>query len=250
MEPEIDSKVPAPSARDRQLLLSDWNNTTVPYAERACIHELFAEQVARTPEAPAIVFCDRTWTYRELNAAADALADRLRAAGVTPGTIVAISLHRSLELMATLLAVFKAGGAYLPLDPSYPMERLAYMIGDARPTVIVVSEKTAPLFANVTAPLLRVDAPDSIAPEIPKPLGAKSTDAAYVLYTSGSTGKPKGVVITHRNVSNFFTAMDGVIGAESGVWLAVTSINFDISVFELFWTLTRGFCVVLQEESQ
>jgi len=246
-------KLPLLTEPERTQLLDEWNNTTVPFAENTCVHQFFEAQTVRTPDAIAVVFCDQQWTYRELDAHADALAARLRSAGVGPGAFVAICLNRSLELMAALLAVLKAGGAYLPLDPSYPAERLTFMIEDAKPAVIIVSKQTAELFALPGPQLFRVDGPEEETNADPLHkihVPPESRDAAYVLYTSGSTGKPKGVVVTHRNVSNFFTAMDAVIGTEPGVWLAVTSINFDISVFELFWTLARGFRVILQEEGQ
>ena len=250
--------LPLLTAQERHQLLDQWNDTSIPFAENTCIHEFFEEQAARTPDAVAVVFCDHQWTYRELNAQAEILARRLRSAGVGPGTFVAICLNRSLELMATLLAVFKAGGAYLPLDPAYPAERLTFMIEDAKPAVIVVSKQTADLFTLPTLPKQRLFWVDSAGDKAgpgpdaihKSPIPPQSSDAAYVLYTSGSTGKPKGVIVTHRNVSNFFTAMDAVVGTEAGVWLAVTSINFDISVFELFWTLARGFRIILQEEGQ
>jgi len=245
--------LPVLTEKERHQLLDEWNDTATPFAENTRIHEFFEEQAARNPEAVAVVFCDQQWTYRELNAKAEALARRLESAGVGPGAFVAICLNRSLELMATLLAVFKAGGAYLPLDPSYPVERLTFMIEDAKPAVIVVSKQTAELFPLPEQRLFWVDGAEVEAGDGAVPgdsTRSQSSDAAYVLYTSGSTGKPKGVVVTHRNVSNFFTAMDGVIGTEPGVWLAVTSVNFDISVFELFWTLTRGFRIILQEEGQ
>ena len=245
-------RLPILTETERSLLLTDWNKTAVPFEEK-CIHEFFEEQAARHPEAIAVTFCDQSWTYRELNDQAGIVADRLRARGVGPGTFVAICLNRSLELMATLFGVLKAGGAYLPLDPAYPAERLAFMIEDTQPAVTVVSKQTADVFPKEAKNLLWID--DAREPEIAdagaQPTArARCSDAAYVLYTSGSTGKPKGVVITHRNVSNFFTAMDGVIGTDPGVWLAVTSISFDISVFELFWTMARGFRIVLQEEGQ
>ncbi len=245
--------LPLLTESERHLLLDSWNDTDVPFAEDICIHEFFQAQVARTPDAVAVVFRDEQWTYRELDAHAETLAARLRSAGVGPGAFVALCLDRSLELMATLLAIFKAGGAYLPLDPAYPADRLAFMIEDAKPAVIVVSKQTAGLFTLPGQRLFRIDETEDQAAQLESARTSGSTnssDAAYVLYTSGSTGKPKGVVVTHRNVSNFFTAMDAVIGTEPGTWLAVTSINFDISVFELFWTLARGFRLILQEEVQ
>jgi amino acid adenylation domain-containing protein len=244
-------KLPVLTTEERRRLLHEWNDTATLFAADKCIHDFFAEQVARTPDAVAVVFLDQQWTYRELDERAEMLARRLKSAGVGPGSFVAICLSRSLELMAALLAVFKAGGAYLPLDPTYPTERLAFMIADAKPAVIVVSQKTESLFAGADTPLFFVEEGEKeSAAKNPATDKVQSSDAAYVLYTSGSTGKPKGVVITHRNVSNFFTAMDGVIGTTTGVWLAVTSISFDISVLELFWTLARGFRVILQEEGQ
>ena len=226
--------LPVLTTKEKNLLLNEWNNTSTPFAEKTCIHEFFEAQVERTPDAVAVIFCNRLWTYRELNAEAEIVAGKLKKAGVGPGTFVAICINRSLELMATLLAVFKSGGAYVPLDPAYPIERLAFMIEDAKPAVIVVSRQTASLFPQAGPRLLRID--ENSTQPIPKTTPddrhpSQTSDPAYVLYTSGSTGKPKGVVVTHRNVSNFFTAMDAVIGTETGVWLAVTSINFDISRF-------------------
>jgi amino acid adenylation domain-containing protein len=256
MAAKPDSQVgnlPMLTATERTQLLDKWNDTSVPFAENTCIHQFFEEQVARTPEAVAVVFCDQQWTYRELNTQAEALAASLRSSGVAPGSFVAICLNRSLELMAMLFAVFKAGAAYIPLDPSYPAERLTFMIDDAKPTVIVVSKETENLFPLPGQRLFHVDGAGNQNGHIAQhktPVPQESSDAAYVLYTSGSTGKPKGVIVTHRNVSNFFTAMDAVIGIEPGVWLGVTSVNFDISVFELFWTLARGFRLILQEEGQ
>ena len=244
-------KLPILTDDERRKVLDEWNATSVPFAENTCVHQFFEEQARRTPDAIAVIFCDQQWTYRKLDAEANRLAHRLRQAGVKRGTFVAICVNRSLELMATLLAVLKAGGAYVPLDPAYPPERLTFMIEDAQPAVIAVSKQTAENFVQGSHHLLVVDEPDDESGNSESlAIDSQSSDAAYVLYTSGSTGKPKGVVITHRNVSNFLTAMDGVIGTEVGVWLAVTSVNFDISVFELFWTLARGFRVIIQEEGQ
>jgi len=251
--------VPILTKPERHKLLHEWNDTAVPFAEKTRIHEFFEQQAVRTPDAVAVVFQNQQWTYRELNSQSDALARRLKSNGVGPGDFVAICLNRSLELMAALLAVLKTGAAYVPLDPSYPVDRLAFMIEDAKPAVTIVSKQTAGLFTLPGQSLFRVDEAEEAAVDLrataqeePRSgiTSRPASDAAYVLYTSGSTGKPKGVIITHRNVANFFTAMDAVIGAEPGVWLAVTSVNFDISVFELFWTLARGFRIILQEEGQ
>lgn len=240
--------VTTPAPGDEETLRR-WNATAVPFPSDACVHEFFAQQAARTPDDVAVIFRDQQWTYRRLNAHADALAARLRAAGVRPGDLVAICIERSLALPAALLGVLKSGGAYVPLDPSYPMDRLRFMLADAQPAVVVASRETEPRCPPFGGRLLRIDDRADGTPPDDAP-GATSADPAYVLYTSGSTGTPKGVVVTHRNVANFFTAIDAVIGTEPGVWLAVTSVGFDISVLELLWTLARGFRVVIQEEGQ
>jgi len=230
-----------------------WNATEVPFPSGARVEDLLADPARRTPEAVALNFRDERWTYRQLNAYAEALAARLRASGVRRGELVAICLQRSLALPAAMLGVLKAGGTYIPLDPAYPPDRLRFMLADARPTVVIASRETQSRCPSSDGLLMLVedlaDEPATgSAPQIEEP--ATSTEPAYVMYTSGSTGTPKGVMVTHRNVVNFFTAMDAVIGSEPGVWLAVTSVGFDISGLELLWTLTRGFRVVIQEEGQ
>lgn len=236
---------------EEQRIRCDWNRTQAAFADQTCIHQFFEDQAARTPESIAVAFRDVKWSYRELNTKANVLAAHLRACGIVPGARVAVALHRSPELLAALLAVLKAGGAYVPLDPAYPSQRLGFMLEDAHPAVVVASRRTAEAIPKTLCPLIRVE---DINAEVASPgaerAGVTSSDPAYVIYTSGSTGKPKGVIVTHRNVANFFDAMDAIIGPEPGVWLAVTSVSFDISVFELFWTLARGFRVVIQEEGQ
>ncbi|MBZ5595291.1 MAG: LLM class flavin-dependent oxidoreductase [Acidobacteriia bacterium] len=226
-------------------------DTRVPYDADRCIHQLFEEQVARTPDTVAVIFRNDPLTYRELDARANQLARRLQQLGVGPGSLVGICLERSLEMMVGLLAILKAGGAYLPLDPSYPRERLAFMLEDAQVPVVLTRSRLAGSLPEHAAQVVAVDADwpaiAQLSPERPTS-GARSENLAYVIYTSGSTGKPKGVMVTHRNVVNFFAGMDQRIGPQPGVWLAVTSISFDISVLELFWTLARGFKVVLQED--
>jgi natural product biosynthesis luciferase-like monooxygenase protein len=236
-------------AETRQVLV-EWNDTRVEYSRHARIHELFEAQVGRTPDAIAVCFEERSLTYRDLNARANQLAHRLARAGVGAGAKVGICMERSAELMVGLLGILKAGGAYVPLDPAFPKERLTFVVDDAGIEVLVTQERLARTFADQRADPIFVDTDwPAIAQELDGNLDipTSSDDLAYVMYTSGSTGQPKGVRVRHRNVVNFFAGMDASIGDERpGVWLAVTSISFDISVLELFWTLTRGFKVILQ----
>ena len=204
---------------------------TIDFETTACVHDAIAQQAQRTPDRIAIEFFSIKLTYRELDERATALARSLVAEGVKPGDIVGLNLARSPSLVVTQLAILKAGAAYLPLDPDYPRDRIAFMVEDSATRLVI----DAPRFAELVA--LNADAA--------LPAGDPSR-AAYVIYTSGSTGKPKGVIVTHRNVMNFFAGMDErIAGDQPGKWLAVTSLSFDISVLELCWTLARGFTVVL-----
>jgi len=236
---------------DRNRFLFDWNQTATPYPEQECVHEQFERQAAATSEKTALMFRNQSMSYRELNHRANQLARRLMRLGVGPETLVGISIERSIEMMVALLAVLKAGGAYVPLDPGYPPERRKVVLADAQPKIVLTQDRLAAHLRN-EAQVLCVDGEwPSISGESPEPIGprAASHNLVYVIYTSGSTGKPKGAMIEHRNVVSFFTAMDLAIrDTAPGVWLAVTSISFDISVLELFWTLTRGFTVILQAD--
>jgi len=252
------STVPILTLPERHQMLVEWNDTRRDFPDERCIHQLVAEQVRRTPEATALIFKDRTLTYRELDAQANELAERLRVLNVGPDVLVGLCVERSLEMVVGLLAILKAGGAYVPLDPAYPKERLDFMLEDAQVAALVTTD---PLGRNFALPQSRIvyldraqrpDASNSnTIGESNRPLptaNPQSSHLAYVIYTSGSTGKPKGVMVTHRNVVNFFAGMDELLGADAGVWLAATSISFDISVLELLWTLTRGFKVIVQAD--
>ncbi|WP_225888940.1 non-ribosomal peptide synthase/polyketide synthase [Myxococcus xanthus] len=234
----------SPEAEQRQVLV-DWNDTRAEFPE-TCIHALVESQALRTPDAVAVVCGDGLLTYRELNQRANAVAWRLREQGVGPECIVGLFADRSVDLVVGLLGIFKAGGAYLPLDPSYPEARLALMLEDSGASVVLAHRHLAgalPVGDSTVVPLDVAGEADAAPP------GAVGPDnLAYVLYTSGSTGKPKGVLIPHRNVVSFFTGMDARVGIEPGTWLAVTSVSFDISVLELLWTLARGFKVAVQGE--
>ncbi|MCA0869495.1 LLM class flavin-dependent oxidoreductase [Seohaeicola saemankumensis] len=233
-------------ASERRQTLTTWNATARDYDRALTVHNAFEAQVARTPEATALVFEDQTLSYAALDARANAVAAELRAMGVAPGAHVGLFMRRSVEMMVAALAILKAGGAYVPLDPAYPSDRLAHYIADSQASVIVTQADLRGQLPESRAQVL-VPTADSQAETVDG--GATADDLAYLIYTSGSTGTPKGVMVEHRNVANFFAGMDDRIDHEAGsVWLAVTSLNFDISVLELFWTLARGFKVVLSSE--
>ena len=237
------------SREERQQILVDWNATDRDVPADATIHRLFEAQVEKTPDATALVFEGQTLTYADLNRRANQLAQHLRRLGVGPGVLVGVYVERSVEMMVSILGTLKAGGAYVPLDPDYPHDRIAYMIADARVPVILSQQKLSARLPAHNAEVVRVDSDwDDIGRHEDGNLAGPVTsrDLCYVIYTSGSTGKPKGVQLEHGNVVNFFVGMDERIPHDPpGTWLAVTSLSFDISVLELFWTLCRGFKLVL-----
>lgn len=239
--------LPAMSAAERALVLHGWNATGAPRAPH-CVNQAFEAQVARTPDAVALVCEGESLSYAQLNARANRAAHVLTGMGVRPGVLVGLCTRRSLDLVVGALAIQKAGGAYVPMDPAYPADRIAlYLEDSACPVVVTQSGLSLPPHA---AQVLELDTDGrlSLAPETNPDSGVGPDDLAYMIYTSGSTGRPKGVMVEHRNVANFFTGMDDRIGADGGVWLAVTSLSFDISVLELFWTLARGFRVVISSD--
>lgn len=231
--------------------LASWNATARPYDRNALIHQLFEVQVDRTPDGVALVFEDQKITYQELNRKANRLAHYLQSIGVGPESMVGICMPRSLDLVIGLMAILKAGGAYIPLDPTYPPQRLAQMLES--PDSIVLTIGQVPAIAGISHArilnLRNLDAEISTFSDQNPESGCTSENRAYVIYTSGSTGRPKGVEVLHRNVANFFAGMDDRLPGGPGSWLAVTSISFDISVLEIFWTLARGFQVVLQGDT-
>lgn len=249
------SELPLLTAGERHRIVDEFNATEADYPRGFCIHQLIEAQARSTPAATALVFEDREWSYGKLGEEADRVAAALRRRGVGPDVPVCLCAPRGLGMMAGLLGILKAGGAYVPLDPSFPKERLSFMLDDAQPPVLLADRRVAGVLPESEVEVLWLD-PEGLSAETEAASGAQPAtvslpgpeDIAYILYTSGSTGKPKGVMVTHRNVVNFFAGMDRVLGKEPGVWLALTSISFDISVLELFWTLARGYRVVLLAE--
>lgn len=237
-------------AKEKEQLLAAWNDTEVSY-DAAPMHTQFEQQVEATPDARALSFGGVTLTYAELNARAEQIATVLQQNGVSAGDRVGVCIPRSLDMVATLYGILKTGAAYVPLDPDYPADRIAFMIEDAGLACIAAASgiSIAGGQSDVPCPVVIVDQIADDAPRSVQTVPVGASDIAYVIYTSGSTGKPKGVMVTHGNAANFFAGMDERIvhhDDRPNVWLSVTSISFDISVLELFWTLSRGFEVVLQ----
>ncbi|MGW1751704.1 amino acid adenylation domain-containing protein [Streptomyces sp. NPDC002092] len=227
-----------PAERDR--LLAEFNDTAVPTPD-VTITQLVQAQAARTPDEVAVVAEGESLTYRELDARAGRLARELAGRGVGPESVVAVSLPRSADLVVALLAVLKAGGAYLPVDPKYPSHRLAAVFEEARPRLVLTDSATVAALPKHAAPDVFLDtldlSQDGTGPELTLHAG----QLAYVMYTSGSTGKPKGVAITHANVVNGVLQLASRVGMEPGKRiLAGTSVNFDVSAFEIFTTLAAG----------
>ena len=242
-------RVPLLDRTERRQLVEEWNNTSLPFQPRA-LHELFAEQVRRTPEATALVCQGAELTYRELNEHSNRLAHYLRGRGLTAEGLVAVCLERSSQLVVGLLAILKAGGAYVPLDPQYPRERLEFMLADSGARWML-THSSMQLGGQIEA--ISLDDPgmagvlQACPAEDPAPLPGHGAHAlAYVIYTSGSTGRPKGVCVEHRQAAALIDWAQRAYDAAAlrGV-AAATSICFDLSVFELFVPLCSGGRVVL-----
>jgi len=240
------------STAESQLVLEAWNQTAVDYDPNLTIHAAFEQQAKRTPSATAIVSGQDSISYADLDRRATALAARLRQLGIGPDVLVGVHISRSIELMVATLAVLKAGGAYVPLDPAFPADRLEFMIADSKMPLIVTQSRLRGKLPPSAAQVINIEGVDSLPAASGPANPVAGNNLAYVIYTSGSTGKPKGVAIEHRNVTNFFLAMDQKLPRardRQDTWLAVTSLSFDISVLELFWTLTRGFRVAIYSQS-
>ncbi|MBW8877601.1 MAG: amino acid adenylation domain-containing protein, partial [Acidobacteria bacterium] len=239
--------LPLLTAMDRRQLL-EWNETRAAYPQTACLHELIEAQAERTPDQTAVVYGEESLTYRELCRAADRLAQRLRGAGVGVDGVVGVLAERSLEMVVGLLAVLKAGGAYLPLDPDYPAERLAFMLADSKTPVVLAQERLLPRLPEHAARVLPLDGvAQGGGGEAPwQASGARPESLAYVIYTSGSTGRPKGTMNSHRGIVNRLVWMQQRYGLNSADRvLQKTPYSFDVSVWELFWPLLSGARLVM-----
>ncbi|HEX9987857.1 MAG TPA: amino acid adenylation domain-containing protein [Chloroflexia bacterium] len=248
------SQLPLMAQEERRQLLVEWNDTQsatpIPWQ---CIHELVEQQVERTPGAVAASFKGEEWTYRQLNSRANRLARHLRELGVGPEVPVGVCVERSLSMVAALLGVLKAGGAYVPLDPAYPQDRLAFMLADSQAPVLLTQQGLAGQLPEHGATVVYLDGWWEGAgeeDEVNLASGVKPDSLAYILYTSGSTGRPKGVSIEHKSaIALIVWATQLYTPEELSRVLASTSISFDLSVFELFVTLSCGGRVVLVENA-
>ncbi|QFZ12020.1 non-ribosomal peptide synthetase [Anabaena sp. YBS01] len=238
------SQLPILTTVEQQQLLVEWNNTQTDYPADKCIHQLFEEQVERTPDAVAVVFGNQQLTYHQLNCRANQLAHYLRSLGVKPDVLVGICVERSLEMVVGLLGILKAGGAYSPLDPGYPPERLSLMLEDAQVSVLVTQQHLIERLPQYQAKLVCLDeaweqiaqnSQDNPTSEV------KACHLANLIYTSGSTGRPKGVMVEHKGLCNLAQAQIQTFGLtpDSRV-LQFASFSFDAAIWEIVMALMSG----------
>jgi amino acid adenylation domain-containing protein len=243
------SELPLLSPAEERRIVLDWNRTDAPFAGDACAHELFEQQAAKQPDAPALLFGNDVVSYADLNRRANGIACRLRSLGIGPDALVAIGLKRSPEMIAAILGVLKAGGAYLPLSLDHPAERIGFLLDDARPRAVVTTADDRRLLPEAATRLAWVDAGsrDFAAEQACNPERiATPSSLAYVIYTSGSTGRPKGVLLEHRGLCNLAAAQQRTFELGPGCRvLQFASPTFDASVWEIFMALASGACLSL-----
>jgi amino acid adenylation domain-containing protein len=245
VNPDLDlAKIVIMSVQERQQVLMDWNQTATDYSRDVPLHRTFESQVNRSPEGTAFLSAGRKWSYRQLNDEANRLADLLVEKGVRPGSLVGVFLERSAEMVAALLSVLKAGAAYVPLDPAYPLERLRFLIDDASLCCIVTHSSIKNRLPDNARNVVAFDTEgDGLSgePTTNPSIFVSSDQRAYVIYTSGSTGKPKGVEGTHRGAMNRFSWMWRSYPFQAGeVCCQKTNLGFVDSIWEIFGPLLAG----------
>ncbi len=256
------SALPLLTASESQQLLVEWNDTTIDYACNKCIPDLFEEQVARTPDAVAVVFVDerseasrrvdQQLTYQQLNCRANQLAHHLRSLGVSADVLVGICVERSLEMVVGLLGILKAGGAYVPLDPEYPQDRLSFMIKDAQPRVLLTQQHLVEKLQQHTSQLVCLDTDRQLLTQLNQHnliSGVQGDNLGYVIYTSGSTGQPKGVAMNQSALCNLILwQLENTTISDGVKTLQFAPVNFDVSFQEMFSTWCSGGTLVLIRE--
>jgi len=231
-------------------ILKDWNNTKITYPEDKCIHHLFEEQVIKSPDAIALVYEDEQVSYSELNSRANQLARYLIEQGAGEDTSIALCVERSVDLVVGLLAISKSGSAYIPLDPIYPKARLALVLDDARPVILLTQTSLMNMIPETGSKIIFIDDTSALNEEKTGNLTyGDPQKLAYILYTSGSTGKPKGVQIRQQAVVNLVNSMSNLLGVTSkDILFAVTTIAFDIAEMEMFLPLFNGAKLVIASQ--
>ena len=242
-------ELPLLDADEHSTLVHGGNATAQRYPTDRCMHQLIEAQVARTPDAPALLFGEQSLSYAQLDARANRLAHLLRERGVRPDTLVGICVERSVEMVVGLLAIHKAGGAYVPLDPEYPQDRLAYMIEDSGIALLLTQRSLAAELPTNGVSVILLDQPsgwlDGYSERRPE-VTVDPLSLAYVIYTSGSTGRPKGAGNSHAALVNRVCWMQQAYGLDdSDAVLQKTPFSFDVSVWEFFWPLMAGACLVV-----
>ena len=242
--------LPLLTSAEKKQILETWNDTACDFPREVCLHQLFQQRVARCPDAPAVVLGGRHLTFAALDARANRLAHHLRSLGVGPNELVGLCVERSFEMVVGLLAIAKSGGAYVPMDPAYPRERLGFMLDDSRVRVLLTQRdlvRTLPEPARDVQVVL-LDGAERFAnlPSTTPESGVTAEHLSYVIYTSGSTGKPKGVVLNHRGRVNNFLDFNRRFGISTGdALIALSSLSFDMFAFDVFGTLAAGATMVL-----
>ncbi|MBE9205818.1 amino acid adenylation domain-containing protein [Nostoc sp. LEGE 06077] len=245
-------ELPLLTEPERHKLLLEWNNTQANYPQDQCIHQLFEEQVEKTPDAVAVVFENEQLTYHQLNCRANQLAHYLQSLGVKPDTLVGICVERSLEMIVGLLGILKAGGAYVPLDPDYPAERLSFMLADTQIKVLLTQEKLLEFIPEHQGSVVCLDSDwKSVFLENQNNLNCQASpeSLAYVIYTSGSTGIPKGVAVTHQSVNRLVLNTNYIELTASERVAQTANIAFDAATFEIWGALLHGAVLVMITKS-
>ena len=245
------SQLPLLTPAEREQILFEWNNTQTEYPQNLCFHQLFAEQAKKTPDAVAVVFQEHKLTYNELNRQANQVAHYLQKLGVKPESKVGLCVERSPEMIIGMLGILKAGGAYLPLDPTYPTERIEFMLSDSQVNILLTTKKTKSQLPQLPTQIIYLDA-DELAQESSVNPNSKLTvnNLAYLIYTSGSTGTPKGVLVTHEGLVNL--TQDKIracqVKANSRI-LQFFSLSFDASIPEIVMALGSGAALYLETKN-
>ncbi len=247
MPEESISKINYIPEAEQALLINSFNDTEISYDTKSILKSI-EKSVTKTPNQIAINDDDSKITYAELALQSDQLAQYLLANGIQKDSIVILSLPKSVALIVGIVGIMKAGATYLPLDPSYPIHRLDYVIKDSGANVILTNKSIQQFLPNTTDIICFEDLQLSDIKEVNLPT-IEAAQTVYIIYTSGTTGNPKGVTITHQNLVNFFLGLDTKFGIAEKLetWLSVTSMSFDISILEMLWTLTRSSTVILQQ---